>query len=133
MSLQRQAVSALSLKVVPLEGGRSVFDPIEDGLNISSSFVEIRTSLSVASSPLRPSNGDRELFELEVDDGPSRVVIDRLATVDLRGYWGSPYDDVNFNSLDMPPPPRRGSKSVWYVFTGTLRKGPAIVYSLKAD
>ena len=92
------------LKVVPFNGGRSVFDSIEDGLNISSSFVEIRTSLSVASSPLRPSNGDRELFELEVDDGPSRVVIDRLATVDLRGYWGSPYDDVNFNSLDMPPP-----------------------------
>jgi len=111
----------------------SVFDAVEDGLNISSSFVEIRTSLSVASSRLRPSNGDRELFDLEVDNGPSRVVIDRLAAVDLRGYWGSPYDEVNLNSLDMPPAPRRGSQSVWYAFTGTLRKGPAIVYSLKAD
>ena len=111
----------------------SVFDPIEDGLNISSSFVRIQTSLSVASSRLRPSDGDRELFDLEVDNGPSRVVIDRLTAVDLRGYWGSPYDEVNLNSLDMPPAPRRGSQSVWYEFTGTLRKGPAIIYSLKAD
>jgi hypothetical protein len=109
----------------------TVVNPVEDGLNISSSTVQIRESLTVTMSP--STSPDRTLFDLEVDDGPSRVAIDRLAAVDLRGYWGSPYDEVTLNSLDMPAPPRRGTAAVWYVYTGTLRRGPAIVYSTRAD
>jgi len=109
----------------------TVVNPVEDGLNITSSTVQIRQSLTVAMSPsIAP---DRELFDLEVDAGPARVVIDRLAAVDLRGYWGSVYDEVNLSSLDMPSPPRRGTASQWYVFNGVLRRGPAIVYSTIAD
>lgn len=108
-----------------------VVNPLEDGLNISSSFVEIRRELTVVMSRSRAA--DRELFDLEVDDGPSRVLMQRQAAVDLRGYWGSVYDEVSLNSLDMPPPPRRGFESRWYEFTGILQKGPAIVYSLHAD
>jgi len=109
----------------------TVVNPVEDGLNITSSTVQIRQSLTVAMSPsIAP---DRELFDLEVDAGPARVVIDRLAAVDLRGYWGSVYDEVNLSSLDMPAPPRRGLVSQWYVYSGVLRRGPAIVYSTLAD
>lgn len=109
----------------------TVVNPVEDGLNVTSSTVQIRESLTVAMTPsIAP---DRELFDFEVGDGPARVVIDRLAWVDLRGSWGSVYDEVNLNSLDMPPPPRRGSASAWYAYTGTLRRGPAIVYSTIAD
>jgi hypothetical protein len=109
----------------------TVVNPVEDGLNITSSTVQIRQALTVAmSSSIAP---DRELFDFEVGDGPVKVVIDRLAAVDLRGYWGNAYDEVNLNSLDMPAPPRRGAASQWYVFNGVLRRGPAIVYSTIAD
>ncbi len=107
--------------------------PTEDGLNVSSSIVNFgktgRLSIVMSQSPAP----DRELFDFEVDDGESRVSISRGAYVDLHGYWGSPYDEVNLNSVDMPKPPRRGSESRWYEFSGTLKRGPAIVYSIKAD
>ena len=109
----------------------TVINPVEDGLNVTSSIVDIRRSLTISMSPSRAPN--RELFDLEVDNGPARVVIARLAAVDLRGYWGNVYDEVGLNSPDMPRPPRRGGESQWYVFSGILRTGPAIVYSLKAD
>lgn len=109
----------------------TVVRPMEDGLNVTSSFVQIRRQLSIDMSPIR--SADRELFDLEVDGGPARVVIDRLAAVNLAGYWGNVYDDVNLNSPDMPRPPRRGGASQWYEYHGTLSKGPAIVFSLKTD
>ena len=109
----------------------TVVNPAEDGLNITSSIVQIRRSLTVAMSPsILP---DRELFDLEVDDGGARISIDRRAYVDLRGSWGSVFDEVNLNSLDMPSPPRRGTTSVWYVYAGMLTRGPALVYSTIAD
>ena len=110
-----------------------VTNPVEDGLNISSSFVQIRRALTVVMSGSRRI--DRELFDLETAAGPARVAISRLADVDLRGYWGDRRDEVNLSSPDMPRPtsspnPFGGS---WYEFTGRLRRGPAIVYSLTAD
>ncbi len=109
----------------------TVVNPVEDGLNITSSTVLIRRSLTVAMSP--SISPDRELFDLEVDDGGARISISRLATVDLRGYWGNAFDEVNLNSPDMPSPPRRGGASQWYVFAGILRRGPALIYSTIAD
>ncbi len=109
----------------------TVVNPAEDGLNVTSSIVQIRRSLTVAMSP--SISPDRELFDLEVDDGGARISIDRRAYVDLRGFWGSVFDEVNLNSLDMPSPPRRGTTSVWYVYAGMLTRGPALVYSTIAD
>jgi hypothetical protein len=109
----------------------TVVNPAEDGLNVTSSIVQIRRSLTVAMSP--SISPDRELFDLEVDDGGARISIVRRAYVDLRGSWGSVFDEVNLNSLDMPSPPRRGTTSVWYVYAGMLTRGPALVYSTIAD
>ena len=47
----------------------SIRNPTEDGMNISSSRVEIVKSLKIAmTNSIAP---DRDLFDLEVDDGPS--------------------------------------------------------------
>lgn len=73
----------------------TVVNPAEDGLNVTSSTVQIRRSLTVAMSPSISS--DRELFDLKVDDGGARISINRRAYVDLRGYWGSVFDEVNSN------------------------------------
>ena len=109
----------------------TVVNPAEDGLNVTSSIVQIRRSLTVAMSP--SISPDRQLFDLEVDAGGARISIDRRANVDLRGYWGSVFNEVNLNSLDMPSPPRRGTTSAWYAYAGTLTRGPALVYSTIAD
>lgn len=109
----------------------TVVNPAEDGINATSSTVVIRRSLTISMSP--DISPDRELFDLEVGDGATRILIRRLASVDLSGYWGNVFDEVNLNSPDMPAPPRRGGASQWYAYTGMLRRGPAIIYSTIAD
>ncbi|MFM8291823.1 MAG: hypothetical protein ACKOC4_09010 [Planctomycetia bacterium] len=107
----------------------TVVNPAEDGLEIASSLVTITRGCTVAMS--RSTAIDREIFDLETDDGPSRIVFQRLAALDLRGYWNDRYDEVRLNSRDMPQP-SRWIKS-WYEFVGTLNLGPAVVYSFNAD
>jgi len=102
---------------------------LEDGLEIASSLVKITRGCTVAMS--RSTAIDREIFDLETDDGPSRVVFQRLAALDLRGYWNDRYDEVRLESPDMPQPDPF-IKS-WYEFVGILRLGPAVVYSFNAD
>ena len=107
----------------------TVVNPVEDGLNVTSSLVEVTGNCTVAMS--RSTAPDRELFDLETDDGPSRVVFQRLAAIDLRGYWGDRYDEVRLSSSDMPQP--NPLRKEWYEYVGTLKKGPATVYSFNAD
>ena len=104
---------------------------VEDGLNISSSLVQVRRNCSIV---MGLSNApDRELFDLEVDNGPSRVVLAREAAVDLRGYWGSIFDEVRLNSPDMPAPEKFGGERHWYVYNGKLVLGSATIFSINAD
>ena len=107
----------------------TVVNPVEDGLNVTSSLVEVTGNCTVAMS--RSTAPDRELFDLETNDGPSRVVFQRLAAIDLRGYWGDRYDEVRLSSSDMPQP--NPLRKEWYEYVGTLKKGPATVYSFNAD
>ena len=107
----------------------TVVNPVEDGLNVTSSLVEVTGNCTVAMS--RSTAPDRELFDLETDDGPSRIIFKRLASVDLRGYWGDRYDEVRLSSSDMPQP--NPLRKEWYEYVGTLKKGPATVYSFNAD
>lgn len=103
--------------------------PTEDGLNVSSSIVSVRQSLTIdmSSSPAP----DRELFDLEADDGPARVLISRSAFVELAGFWGDRRDEVRLTSLDMPQP--NPALRSFYTFRGQLRRGPAIVFTIRAD
>jgi hypothetical protein len=107
----------------------TVVNPTEDGLNITSSLVQITGTCTVAMS--RSTAIDRELFDLETDDGPSRIVFQRLAAIDLRGYWGDRYDEVRLASSDMPQP--NPLVKEWYEYVGILRRGPATVFSINAD
>jgi hypothetical protein len=107
----------------------TVVNPTEDGLNVTSSLVEVTGSCTVAMS--RSTAPDRELFDLETDDGPARIVFKRLAAIDLRGYWGDRYDEVRLASADMPQP--NPLVKEWYEFVGILRRGPSTVYSINAD
>jgi hypothetical protein len=107
----------------------TVVNPLEDGLNITSSIVEVSGSCTVVMS--RSTAPDRELFDLETDAGPARIVFKRLAALDLRGYWGDRYDEVRLSSREMPQP--NPLIKGWYEFAGTLRIGPSVVYSFNAD
>jgi hypothetical protein len=104
-----------------------VRQPTEDGLNLSSSRIEIRRSLylNVESNLI----GDRDLFDFETDDGGSMVELPRSCWVRLNGVFG---DQLFLASQDMPPPVVADDNEVLYAFSGRLR-ADAVVYSISAD
>jgi len=101
--------------------------PREDGVNLSSSLLKIRVGLTIKMS--NSHHTDRELFDFEVDDGPSRLLIAQNAYVNIKGMWGGTEDREILVSKDMPPSPS-GDNRIFYYFKGKLRKGPALVYAL---
>ncbi len=103
-----------------------IANPVEDGLNITSSLVQIRRNCSLTMS--LDKSVDRELFDLEVTNGPSRIILAKDASVDLKGFWGNIFDEVGLASPDMPQPLKRGAESHWYKFNGKLLIGPATIY-----
>lgn len=105
--------------------------PTEDGINSTSSNLEVRMYSTVVMG--LSNEADRELFDLEVDDGPTKVVFSKDCVGDFRGYWGNIYDEVRLSSRDMPQPPRKGGPSVFYVYYGVMKSGPSFVYSNLAD
>jgi len=104
-----------------------VRQPTEDGLNLSSSRIEIRRSLylDVESN----STDDRDLFDVETDDGGSFVELPRGCWVRLNGVFG---DQLLLASQDMPPPVVADDNEVAYSFSGRLR-ADTVIYSISAD
>ena len=108
-----------------------VFDPVEDGLNLTTSLLQISGRLEIDMTT--STAPDREIFDFEVDTGPVMVQIFPLATVNIRGYWDtSPGDlQIYLTSPDMPPP-RPPQPPLFipelYVFNGRL-SGEAQIYS----
>jgi hypothetical protein len=101
--------------------------PIEDGMNISSSRVEIHKSLLLDVTKTRET--DRDLFDLETDDGASFVELYSRCWVRIKGVFG---DQVVLSSSDMPRPNTRDGNEVPYVFEGQLRKA-SLIYSIDND
>ena len=101
--------------------------PTEDGMNLSSSRVEIHKSLSI--DLRKTTTTDRDLFDLETDDGASYVELWRGCWVRLDGVFG---DDLCLSSRDMPDPDVRPDNESRYVFSGQLRTA-ALVYSIDED
>lgn len=104
----------------------TVKHPVEDGLNISSSRLEVHKSLIL--DVTKTSVGDRDLFDLETDDGASYVEIHRGCKVNVKGVLG---DQLTLSSLDMPDP--NNNPNARYAFNGTCSKRGALVYSLSRD
>ncbi len=101
-------------------------NPMEDALNISSSRVEIHKSLIVDST--KDTRKDRDIFDLEVDDGASFVEIYRNCAIDIRGCFG---DQVVLSSLDLPQP--NNNPEARYAFKGKSKKRSTLVYSICRD
>ncbi|HWJ73792.1 MAG TPA: hypothetical protein VNX29_11555 [Kaistia sp.] len=103
-----------------------VVGPTEDGINLSSSKLQVARNLAVDVTMTEVF--DRDIFDLETDDGPSYVEIAQHCHVDICGVFG---DQLHLISPDMPPPTERDGVS--YRFKDFLRQSPALVYSLNED
>lgn len=100
-------------------------EPVEDGLNISSSRIQIRKKLSIQmSSKVK----DRDLFDLETDEGASYIEISKGCHIRLEGVFG---DQVILSSVDMPKF-KRSTCSI-YKFLGASKKGDSLIYSITED
>ena len=103
-----------------------VRSPTEDGLNISSSRVEVVKRLVIDMG--RISGRDRDLFDLETDDGASYVEIRRGCRVDIEGVLG---DQLVLSSSDMRQPALR--RKAPYRFNGVSRRKASLIYSIDED
>lgn len=101
--------------------------PAEDGLNVSSSRVEIRRSLMLDVPKSR--DADRNLFDLETDDGGSFVELPKGCWVRVRGVFG---DQLALSSPDMPRPNTAADNERPYAYSGRLASD-AVIHSLTAD
>ena len=106
-----------------------VFVPVEDGINLSSSYLTITKTLEVDMTDAE-NQDDREIFDFEVDTGPSLLTVNQGAMVDIRGFWDSSPDDhpVFLRSKDMPAPYPPYARTL-YAWKGPLVKGQAEIFS----
>lgn len=104
-----------------------VSDPTEDGINVSSSRVEIRKRLVLRVTP--DGTTDRDLFDLETDDGASYVELHARCWVQVEGVFG---DQLRLDSDEMPRPDLRDDNETGYAFRGRLRQA-ALVFSIDQD
>jgi hypothetical protein len=103
---------------ITLDGLR-IDNPTEDGMNISSSVVEIKGHLKIDMT--RSKAPDRGLFDLEVDDGPSRVIMAEKSDAELSGYFG---DELVIESSDMPMP----TLGRFFRYSGLMKSGTTEIY-----
>jgi len=108
--------SAITLKYL------RVVEPKEDGLNITSSRVNILNSLEIDMG--KSGKKDRDIFDLEPDEGQSYVRLAEGCDVNISGVFG---DQLKLVSSDLPQPD--GDK--YYKFNGELTNGQTYVYSQK--
>jgi len=101
--------------------------PAEDGLNVSSSRVEIRRSLVLVVP--RSREADHNLFDLETDDGASFVELPKGCWVRVRGVFG---DQFVLSSSDMLRPNTTADNERRYAHSGRLTSN-AVIHSLTVD
>lgn len=104
-----------------------VDQPVEDGINLSSSRLEINHRIKIK----MPKNGiqDRDLFDFEVDDGASYLELHKGCLVDIHGVFG---DQVILSSQEMPKPITRLDNERTYKFSRKLKKS-ALIYTIDRD
>lgn len=101
--------------------------PVEDGINLSSSRLEINRRIKIK----LPKNGiqDRDLFDFEVDDGASYLELHKGCLVDIHGVFG---DQIILSSEEMPKPITRLDNERTYKFSRKLKKA-ALIYTIDRD
>jgi hypothetical protein len=98
--------------------------PIEDGLNVSSSRIQLKKSLRIE---MGDEGADRDLFDLETDDGGSFIEIHKGCKIHLDGIFG---DQLVLSSIDLPPIKPRNKK---YIFSGHSKQSDSLIYSITMD
>jgi len=101
-------------------------NPMEDGLNLSSSRVEVHKSLIL--DVTKDARTDRDLFDFEVDDGSTFLEIYQHCAIDIHGCFG---DEVVLSSIDLPQP--NPNPRARYAFKGKSKKRSSLVYSIRRD
>lgn len=101
-----------------------VKEPTEDGINLSSSRLEIHRSITLDVS--KTKEADRDLFDLEADDGASYLELYRGCKVKLNGVFG---DQLVLSSSDMPKPNTQDDNEKSYAFEGKLKRA-SLIYSI---
>jgi len=101
-------------------------NPTEDGINLSSSRVEVHKSLIV--DVTKDERKDRDLFDFEVDDGSSFLEIYQHCAIDICGCFG---DQLVLSSIDLPQP--NPNPNARYAFKGKSKNRSSLVYSIGRD
>jgi len=99
-----------------------VIKPKEDGLNITSSRLNVLNSLDIDMGTSKVK--DRDIFDLEPDEGQAYVRLAEDCDVNISGCFG---DQLKLVSSDLPQPD--GNK--YYKYNGELTNGQTYVYSQK--
>lgn len=103
-----------------------VVSPVEDGINLSSSRVEVKRSLIVDVTKTKVL--DRDIFDFETDDGASYFEIAQHCHIDIRGVFG---DELVLSSKDLPKP--NNNPEARYKYKGVNKKAAALVYTINQD
>lgn len=98
--------------------------PTEDGFNLSSSRIQLKKSLKIE---MGEEGSDRDLFDLETDDGGSFIEIHKGCKMNLDGIFG---DQLVLSSTDLPPIKRQNKR---YVFSGRSKQSDSLIYSITMD
>jgi hypothetical protein len=108
--------SAITLKYL------RIVEPKEDGINITSSRVNILNSLEITMG--KSCKKDRDIFDLEPDEGQTYIRMNTCCEVNISGVFG---DQLRLVSSDLPQPD--GDK--YYTYNNKACKGQTYVYSQK--
>ena len=100
----------------------SIHVPNEDGLNMSSSILNVTKCIKI--KMVTNQVFDRDIFDFEADDGPSILRIANCAKVYISGIFG---DQLTLVSNDLPQPTNGGNDE--YLFKGFTTQGQTFVYA----
>ncbi len=95
-----------------------VLNPGEDALNLQSASLTVTKTL-ILSVPLTKTY-DRDIFDMEVENGPSFIKINKYCYVEILGIFG---DQTTLVSNDLPQP----TESL-YVYKNVTKNGQSYIY-----
>lgn len=103
--------------------GIEVYYPGEDAINLQSSKLNVLENFK-AIVPLT-NVYDRDIFDLEIDDGPSYLRLEQYCNVEILGIFG---DQLKLVSDDLPQP----TEKIYY-YKGITNNGQTYIHSVNSD
>jgi hypothetical protein len=101
--------------------------PKEDGINICSSRIEIKRRLKI--DVAKTNVTDRDLIDIETDNGASYLELHRGCRLKLFGVFG---DELVLSTKEMPLPNTESDNEEVYTYSGKLKEA-SLIYSIDKD